>query len=140
MLAGGIAHDFNNLLTVIIGRCQMLLRRRRPEEPEYEDLDLVEGTARRAANLTRQLLAFSRRQVVQPWHFGDPAFKATGFELIGLPDLVPTNKLTPPKPGTPADAAALIDNATFDAAAADDLARCTATAQAMLTSLPSMSS
>lgn len=40
------------------------------------------------------------RQVVQPWWFGDPTFKATGFELIGLPDLVPTNKLTPPKPGT----------------------------------------
>jgi hypothetical protein len=39
------------------------------------------------------------RQVVQPWWFGDETFKATGFELIGLPDLVPTNKLTPPKPG-----------------------------------------
>lgn len=37
---------------------------------------------------------------VQPWWFGDPFFKATGFELINLPDLVPTNKLTPPKPGT----------------------------------------
>ncbi len=65
-LAGGVAHDFNNLLTVIIGRCQMLLRRHRPEEPEYEDLDLVEGTARRAANLTRQLLAFSRKQTLAP--------------------------------------------------------------------------
>lgn len=41
-----------------------------------------------------------RRQVVQPWWFGDKAFKATGLELIGLPDLIPTNKLTPPKPGT----------------------------------------
>lgn len=41
------------------------------------------------------------RQVVQPWWFGDPTFKATGFELIGLPDLVPTNKLIPPKKGTP---------------------------------------
>jgi len=41
------------------------------------------------------------RQVVQPWWFGDPTFKATGFELIGLPDLRPTNKLVPPKPGTP---------------------------------------
>lgn len=39
-------------------------------------------------------------QFVQPWWFGDPFFKATGFELIGLPPLVPTNKLTPPKPGT----------------------------------------
>ena len=41
-----------------------------------------------------------RVQFVQPWWFGDPYFKATGFELIGLADLVPTNKLTPPKPGT----------------------------------------
>jgi hypothetical protein len=38
---------------------------------------------------------------VQPWWFGDPFFKATGWELIGLPPLKPTNKLTPPKKGTP---------------------------------------
>lgn len=48
----------------------------------------------------RELIQPGRRQVVQPWWFGDPAFKATGLELIGLPDLVPTNRLTPPKPGT----------------------------------------
>lgn len=41
------------------------------------------------------------RQVVQPWWFGDRTFKATGFELHNLPPLVPTNRLTPPKPGTP---------------------------------------
>lgn len=41
-----------------------------------------------------------KTQFVQPWWFGEPFFKATGFELIGLPPLVPTNKLTPPKPGT----------------------------------------
>jgi hypothetical protein len=40
-------------------------------------------------------------QFVQPWWFGDPFFKATGLELIGLPPLEPTNKLTPPKAGTP---------------------------------------
>lgn len=40
------------------------------------------------------------RQVVQPWWFGDKAFKATGFELYGFPELVPTNKLTPPRSGT----------------------------------------
>lgn len=40
-------------------------------------------------------------QFVQPWWFGEPFFKATGFELINLPNLVPTNRLTPPKPGTP---------------------------------------
>jgi hypothetical protein len=48
----------------------------------------------------RELIQPGPRQVVQPWWFGDPAFKATGLELIGLPPLVPTNKLTPPKPGT----------------------------------------
>lgn len=42
------------------------------------------------------------RQVVQPWWFGDPFFKATGFELVNLPHLKPTNRLTPPKAGTPA--------------------------------------
>ncbi|WP_306003233.1 hypothetical protein [Brevundimonas sp. C43] len=40
-------------------------------------------------------------QTVQPWWFGDPAFKGTGLYLRGLPALVPTNRLTPPKPGTP---------------------------------------
>jgi hypothetical protein len=48
----------------------------------------------------RELINPGHRQVVQPWWFGDKAFKATGFELIGLPDLVPTNKLTPPEKGT----------------------------------------
>lgn len=44
----------------------------------------------------RAMIGSSDRQVVQPWWFGDKAFKATGFELIDLPELVPTNKLTPP--------------------------------------------
>lgn len=48
----------------------------------------------------RERLGLIKRQVVQPWWFGEPMFKATGYELIGLPDLVPTNKLNPPKPGT----------------------------------------
>lgn len=47
-----------------------------------------------------QLIEPVGRQVVQPWWFGDKAFKATGLELIGLPELKPTNKLTPPKKGT----------------------------------------
>lgn len=41
-----------------------------------------------------------RPQIVQPWWFGEPAFKATGFYLRGLPPLAPTNRLTPPRPGT----------------------------------------
>ena len=48
----------------------------------------------------RKLIAIGYKQIVQPWWFGDEAFKATGLELIGLPDLKPTNKLIPPKPGT----------------------------------------
>jgi hypothetical protein len=48
----------------------------------------------------RERLGNAKRQVVQPWWFGEPAFKATGFELIGLPPLVATNKLETPKTGT----------------------------------------
>lgn len=48
----------------------------------------------------RELIHPGARQIVQPWWFGEPEFKATGFELINLPLLVPTNKLTPPLPGT----------------------------------------
>ncbi len=48
-----------------------------------------------------RLTSRRRVQFVQPWWFGDPFFKATGFELINLPELAPTKLLTPPKPGTP---------------------------------------
>src|SRR5256885_16197319 len=65
-LAGGIAHDFNNLLTVLIGRSQLLLRRLGAEDPVRADIELMEHTADRAADLTRQLLASSRKQVLQP--------------------------------------------------------------------------
>jgi PAS domain S-box-containing protein len=65
-LAGGIAHDFNNLLTVITGRGDLLLRRLPAEDPVRRDLELIKKTAERAAVLTRQLLAFSRKQMLQP--------------------------------------------------------------------------
>jgi signal transduction histidine kinase/CheY-like chemotaxis protein len=65
-LAGGIAHDFNNLLTVIMGRCSLLTERLDSRDRLRRDLDLVRKTAERAATLTRQLLAFSRKQVLQP--------------------------------------------------------------------------
>ncbi len=65
-LAGGIAHDLNNLLTVIAGRAQLIVSHLHPEEPIHRDATLVRTTADRAAALTRQLLAFSRKQVLQP--------------------------------------------------------------------------
>ena len=64
-LAGGIAHDFNNLLTVIIGRGQ-ILRDRLKGEANQRAIGLITSTAQRAATLTQRLLAFSRKQVLQP--------------------------------------------------------------------------
>ena len=65
-LAGGIAHDFNNLLTVQMGYCDLLERGLRKEDPLAKNLAQIKGCAERAAALTRQLLAFSRKQVLQP--------------------------------------------------------------------------
>jgi PAS domain S-box-containing protein len=64
-LAGGIAHDFNNLLTVIAGHSQLTLARLSPEDPLRHGIDQINRAAYRAASLTRQLLTFSRKQVVQ---------------------------------------------------------------------------
>lgn len=66
VLAGGIAHEFNNLLTVIGGRIQLLLDRLSSNEPACHDLQLIQRSAQRAAALTQQLLAFGRRQLLQP--------------------------------------------------------------------------
>ncbi len=65
-LAGGIAHDFNNLLTVIQGRCELLLGRLPDNTRANRDVELIGITANRAAALTSKLLAFSRKQVLQP--------------------------------------------------------------------------
>jgi PAS domain S-box-containing protein len=65
-LAGGVAHDFNNLLTVILGHCDFLQRRLESNDAVQRDIDLIKSTSNRAVSLTRQLLAFSRRQVQQP--------------------------------------------------------------------------
>ena len=65
-LAGGLAHDFNNLLTAIIGYSQLSLRRLAPEDPLRTNLEEIRKAGDRAASLTRQILAFSRKQVMQP--------------------------------------------------------------------------
>lgn len=65
-LAGGIAHDFNNLLTAMIGFCDLLLLRHKPGDPSFSDLQQIKQNSNRAANLVRQLLAFSRQQTLRP--------------------------------------------------------------------------
>lgn len=64
-LAGGIAHDFNNLLTAIIGFCDLLLLRHKPGDPSFADIMQIKQNSNRAANLVRQLLAFSRQQTLR---------------------------------------------------------------------------
>jgi two-component system, cell cycle sensor histidine kinase and response regulator CckA len=74
-LAGGVAHDFNNLLTAISGYCDLLLLRHDEGDPDYGDLMQITQNANRAASLVNQLLAFSRKQNLQP-------------ETLELPDIV----------------------------------------------------
>ena len=73
-LAGGVAHDFNNLLTVIIGYGQLLVKGFASGNPNVEHLEPVLDAAKRASQLTRQLLAFSRRQIFQ--------FKQVNLNLV----------------------------------------------------------
>ncbi|HTS18471.1 MAG TPA: ATP-binding protein [Verrucomicrobiae bacterium] len=65
-LAGGVAHDFNNLLTVILGHCELLVEQIQTGKLSPESVEEVQSAAQRASQLTRQLLAFSRKQVLQP--------------------------------------------------------------------------
>lgn len=74
-LTGGVAHDFNNMLSVIISYADMRMRKLPPSDGIRKDLESILGAARRSASLTRQLLAFSRRRVIEP-------------EVINLDDLV----------------------------------------------------
>ncbi len=74
-LAGGIAHDFNNILTAIIGSCDLMLLRHTPGDSDYDDIQQIRSNTNRAANLTRQLLAFSRQQTLRP-------------QLLNLSDIV----------------------------------------------------
>jgi len=65
-LAGGIAHDFNNLLTVISGNCELSFLQLKGRDPLKENIQEIKRAADRATSLTRQLLAFSRRQILEP--------------------------------------------------------------------------
>jgi PAS domain S-box-containing protein len=65
-LAGGVAHDYNNMLSVIIGHTEMALALTDPSLPVYADLEEIMSAGKRSANLTRQLLAFARKQEVVP--------------------------------------------------------------------------
>jgi PAS domain S-box-containing protein len=66
LLAGGIAHDFNNILTVIIGYGSVLQMRMEPDDPNRAGVEQIIAAADRAATLTRSLLAFSRKQIINP--------------------------------------------------------------------------
>jgi CheY-like chemotaxis protein len=65
-LAGGVAHDFNNMLGVILGHAEMALEMLDPAQPIFNSLQTILNTAKRSADLTRQLLAFARRQTIAP--------------------------------------------------------------------------
>jgi PAS domain S-box-containing protein len=82
-LAGGVAHDFNNILTIITGRCQILMRREAENAALRRELDLISSAANRAAALTRQLLIFSRKEVVNPRVLDLGALAANLEKMLG---------------------------------------------------------
>jgi signal transduction histidine kinase len=65
-LAGGVAHDFNNILTVIAGYCELLMQKVGKESPLLGELEQIKRAGDRAALMTQQLLAFSRKQIIEP--------------------------------------------------------------------------
>jgi PAS domain S-box-containing protein len=65
-LAGGVAHDFNNLLTAILGYCELIADDLEPQDPRRGDVEEIRSAGLRAAGLTRQLLAFSRKEIIKP--------------------------------------------------------------------------
>jgi CheY-like chemotaxis protein/two-component sensor histidine kinase len=80
-LAGGIAHDFNNLLTAILGYTELLLGQKEPGHPDRSDLLEIQKAGQRAAALTQQLLAYSRKQVLMP---AEVDLNQTVTELKGM--------------------------------------------------------
>lgn len=65
-LAGGVAHDYNNMLSIILGYCEMAMERLASDDPVYADIQEIFKAANRSADITRQLLAFARRQTADP--------------------------------------------------------------------------
>jgi signal transduction histidine kinase/CheY-like chemotaxis protein len=98
-LAGGVAHDFNNLLTVILGRTDILLHPLKPEDPMRRGTELIQRTAGRAADLTRQLLAFSRKQVLEPVVLDLSAVTTDMKDMLGRLIGEDVALLTTPTPG-----------------------------------------
>jgi two-component system, cell cycle sensor histidine kinase and response regulator CckA len=82
-LAGGIAHDFNNLLTGILTYSELILQELHPQDPIRADIEQIRHAGQRAAGLTRQLLAFSRRQVLQPQVVSVPTLVAELEPMLG---------------------------------------------------------
>ncbi|TPW19597.1 MAG: multi-sensor hybrid histidine kinase, partial [Elusimicrobia bacterium] len=80
-LAGGVAHDFNNILTAILGYAQLGRQGLPPDSPLRDDLAEIEKGALRAADLTRQLLIFSRKQVIKPQVL-DPSLVVNGLQKM----------------------------------------------------------
>jgi C4-dicarboxylate-specific signal transduction histidine kinase len=82
MLAGGIAHDFNNILSVIVSYSELLAHELKADDPMRDDLAEILAAGARATDLTRQLLAFGRKQILQPRPLNLNAILAgTGLEL-----------------------------------------------------------
>ncbi|MFO7910623.1 MAG: ATP-binding protein [Desulfotignum sp.] len=86
-LAGGVAHDFNNMLGVISGHAELALKKANPKDKLYKDLEQIHSAANRSADITRQLLAFARKQTISPKvldlnHTLEKMFKMLG-RLIG---------------------------------------------------------
>ncbi len=65
-LAGGVAHDYNNILGIIIGFCDLSLSQLHKDDPLYQNIDSILKSAKRGADLTRQLLAFARKEIIMP--------------------------------------------------------------------------
>jgi PAS domain S-box-containing protein len=82
-LAGGVAHDFNNLLTLILGHCELVLADLDPDDPHQPDIAQIEKAGTRAAALTRQLMAFSRREIIAPTRFDLSALVAGMRAMLG---------------------------------------------------------